>query len=138
MVQIWKKSNWQTEKKFRSTEKKFRCAGPEIFLRFETDLNFSRPWFSEMKVQIKWPNMYFICIFSQFILFYYVIFAEVLEYQRSYFMNVPTYNSKKAHFQQSAPMSTTTWKMHLLLQSRLSWKEKKTISRFRYNKTLFL
>ena len=27
----------------RSTEKKFRCAGPEIFLRFKTDLNFSRP-----------------------------------------------------------------------------------------------
>ena len=47
-------TNW---KKFRSTEKKFRCAGPEIFLRFETDLNFSRPWFSEMKVQIKWPSV---------------------------------------------------------------------------------
>ena len=47
-------TNW---KKFRSTEKKFRCAGPEIFLRFETDLNFSRPWFSEMKVQIKWPRV---------------------------------------------------------------------------------
>ena len=29
------------------------CAGPEIFLRFETDLNFSRPWFIEIKVQIK-------------------------------------------------------------------------------------
>ena len=51
-----KKSRWQTEKKLRCTEKKFRCAGPEIFLRFETDLNFSRPWFSEIKVQIKWPN----------------------------------------------------------------------------------
>ena len=48
-------TNW---KKFRSTEKKIRCAGPEIFLRFETDLNFSRPWFSEMKVQIKWPNVW--------------------------------------------------------------------------------
>ena len=24
-------------------KKKSRCAGPEIFLRFETDLNFSRP-----------------------------------------------------------------------------------------------
>ena len=45
-------TNW---KKIRSTEKKIRCAGPEIFLRFETDLNFSRPWFSEKKVQIKWP-----------------------------------------------------------------------------------
>ena len=31
------------KKKLRCTEKKFRCAGPEIFLRFETDLNFSRP-----------------------------------------------------------------------------------------------
>ena len=36
-------------------KKKFRCAGPEIFLRFETDLNSSRPWFSEIKVQIKRP-----------------------------------------------------------------------------------
>ena len=45
-------TNW---KKFRSTEKKIRCAGPEIFLRFETDLNFSKPWFSEIKVQIKRP-----------------------------------------------------------------------------------
>ena len=50
-----KKFRWQTEKKLRCTEKKFRCAGPEIFLRFETDLNFSRPRFSEIKVQIKWP-----------------------------------------------------------------------------------
>ena len=53
-----KKFRWQTEKKLRCTEKKFRCAGPEIFLRFETDLNFSRPWFSEIKVQIKWPYVY--------------------------------------------------------------------------------
>ena len=45
-------TNW---KKFRSTEKKFRYAGPEIFLRFDTDLNFSQPWLSERKVQIKWP-----------------------------------------------------------------------------------
>ena len=35
--------------------KKSRFAGPDIFLRFETDLNFSRPWFSEIKVQIKRP-----------------------------------------------------------------------------------
>ena len=47
------------KKKFRSAEKKFRCAGPEIFLRFETDLNFSRPLFSEIKVQIKRPFVYF-------------------------------------------------------------------------------
>ena len=33
--------------------KKSRCAGPEIFLRFETDLNCSRPRFSEINVQIK-------------------------------------------------------------------------------------
>ena len=45
-------TNW---KKFRTTEKKFRCARPEIFLPFESDLNFSRPWFSEISVQIKWP-----------------------------------------------------------------------------------
>ena len=30
-------------------------------------------------------------------------------------MDAPSYMSKKAHFQQSAPMSTITWKMHLLL-----------------------
>ena len=35
--------------------KKSRCAGPEIFLRCEADLNFSRPWFYEIKVQIKRP-----------------------------------------------------------------------------------
>ena len=29
-------------------KKKNRCAGPEIFLRFEADLDFSRPLFSEM------------------------------------------------------------------------------------------
>ena len=43
-------TNWK--KKLRRTEKKIRCAGPEIFLRFETDLNFSSTWFSEIKVQI--------------------------------------------------------------------------------------
>ncbi len=52
-----KKSRWQTEKKLRCTEKKFRCAGPEIFLRFETDLDFSRPRFLEIKVQIKRPTI---------------------------------------------------------------------------------
>ena len=35
--------------------KKSRFAGPEIFLRFEADLDFSRPWFSEIKVQMKRP-----------------------------------------------------------------------------------
>ena len=29
------------------------------FLMFEADLDFSRPWFSEIKVQIKKPNMKF-------------------------------------------------------------------------------
>ena len=33
--------------------KKSRFAGPEIFLRFETDLDFLRPCISEIKVQIK-------------------------------------------------------------------------------------
>ena len=37
-------------------EKKSRFAGPKTFLKFETDLNFSRPWFSEIKVQIKRPT----------------------------------------------------------------------------------
>ena len=50
-----KKSRWQTEKNSGLLKKKFMCAGPEIFLRFEADLNFSRPWFSEIKVQNKWP-----------------------------------------------------------------------------------
>ena len=38
---------------FFSPWKKSRFAGPKIFLRFEADLNFSRPGFSEIKVQIK-------------------------------------------------------------------------------------
>ena len=46
----WKKARWQTEKKSR-------FAGPENFQRFEADLDFSRPWFSEIKVQIKRPNV---------------------------------------------------------------------------------
>ena len=29
-----------------------------MFLRFETDLNFSRPRFSEIKVQIKRPSIF--------------------------------------------------------------------------------
>ena len=33
--------------------KKSSCEGPDIFLRLETDLNFSRPQFLEIKVQIK-------------------------------------------------------------------------------------
>ena len=38
---------------------KSKFAGHEIFLRFETDFNYSRPWFSEIKVQIKWLIDYF-------------------------------------------------------------------------------
>ena len=38
-----KKSRRKTEKKIRCTEKEFSCAGPEIFLSFEIDLDFSRP-----------------------------------------------------------------------------------------------
>ena len=67
-----KKSRWQTEKKLRCTEKKFRCARPEIFLRFETDLNFSRPWFSEIKVQNKW----LIVCFSFLFLFLYMFWIS--------------------------------------------------------------
>ena len=33
-------------------KKKLRFAGPEIFLRFAADLDFSRLWLSEIKVQI--------------------------------------------------------------------------------------
>ena len=40
-------TNW---KKIKVYWKKIRSAGTEIFLRFEVDLNFSRPWFSEIKV----------------------------------------------------------------------------------------
>ena len=40
-------------------KKKSRFAGPEIFLRFEADLAFSRAWFSEIKVQIKRPNVHY-------------------------------------------------------------------------------
>ena len=29
------------------------------YLKFEADLDFSRPWFSEIKVQIKRPPVYF-------------------------------------------------------------------------------
>ena len=51
---LWYKS----EKKIMwQTEKKFRRSGTEIFLRFEADLKFSRPSFSEIKVQIKWLNI---------------------------------------------------------------------------------
>ena len=44
-------TNW---KKTQVYWEKIQFAGTEIFLRFETDLNFTRPWFSEIKVQIKW------------------------------------------------------------------------------------
>ena len=47
---------YRPEKNSVGKLKKSRCKGPEIFLRFETDLNFSRPWFSEIKVQIKRPS----------------------------------------------------------------------------------
>ena len=33
--------------------KKSRFAGPEIIPKYEADLDFSRPWFSEIKVEIK-------------------------------------------------------------------------------------
>ena len=33
---------------------------PEIFLGFEIDLDFSRPWFSEIRVQIKRSNFFHI------------------------------------------------------------------------------
>ena len=34
---------------------KIQVSGPEIFLRFEADLDFRRPGFLEIKVQIKRP-----------------------------------------------------------------------------------
>ena len=36
--------------------KKSRFAEPKIILGFEIDLDFSRPWFSEIRVQIKRPS----------------------------------------------------------------------------------
>ena len=68
-----KKSRWQTEKKLRCTEKKFRCAGPEIFLRFKTDLNFSRPWFSEIKVQNKRPTVYCVTLHRPYIQSHHIL-----------------------------------------------------------------
>ena len=38
------------------TWKKSRFAEPEIFLGFEIDLDFSRPCFSEIRVQIERPS----------------------------------------------------------------------------------
>ena len=52
----WKKLSlyYKAEKNLGAKpEKKSRFAGPELFLRFEIGLDFSRPWFSEIKVQIK-------------------------------------------------------------------------------------
>ena len=51
---LWYKSSFFSRWRPR---KKSRFAGPEIFLRFEADLDFSRPWFSEIKVQIKRPSV---------------------------------------------------------------------------------
>ena len=42
--------------------KKVRFAETEIFLRLEADLDFSRLWFSEIKVQIKRPNIPFVSL----------------------------------------------------------------------------
>ena len=44
---------WKQPASFCRPRKKSRFVGPEIFLRFEADLDFSRPWFSEIKAQIK-------------------------------------------------------------------------------------
>ena len=44
--------------------KKSRFPGPEIFLRSETDLDFSRPRFSEIKVQIKRPKSLWLLLVS--------------------------------------------------------------------------
>ena len=35
---------------------KTRFTEPEIFLGFEIGLDFSKPWFSEIRVQIKRPS----------------------------------------------------------------------------------
>ena len=45
-------------------DKKSRFAEPEIFLGFERDFDFSRPRFSEIRVQIKRPNLEDILNFS--------------------------------------------------------------------------
>ena len=90
-VTNWKKIQvyW---KKFRSTEKKFRCAGPEIFLWFEADLSFSRPWVSEIKVQIKWPSIQSNTTYFKILLPMYPIVIQFessliffLPYQRTFY-----------------------------------------------------
>ena len=53
---LWQKSSFLLFALRWRHRKKSRFAGPEMFLRFEADLDFSRPWFSEIKVQIKRPN----------------------------------------------------------------------------------
>ena len=54
--------------------KKIRFAGPEIFLRFEIDLDFLRPRFSEIKVQIKRPSL---CI--MYIYYFYEVLVVKLK-----------------------------------------------------------
>ena len=60
----------------RSPWKKSRFAGPENFLRFETDLDFSRPWFSEIKVQIKRPCIVSTPQITVFALYIYYIYLQ--------------------------------------------------------------
>ena len=42
-------TNW---KKIRCTEKKFRCAGPEIFLRSETEIKAQNKWLSMSLIDV--------------------------------------------------------------------------------------
>ena len=50
---IWEFEGYREESQIR---KKYRFAGPEVFLRFDADLYSLRPRFSEIKVQNKRPN----------------------------------------------------------------------------------
>ena len=56
----------------KTWKKKCRFAGPEIFLMFVVDLDFSWPWFSEIKVQIKRPIFWSQSIFLTLIKSYYI------------------------------------------------------------------
>ena len=69
ITQVWELGK-PTPALSKGTSNKFSCAGPEIFLRFELDLNFSRPGFSEIKVQNKW-----LCVNTiEFLQFFSIVF----------------------------------------------------------------
>ena len=67
-IQNGKVKKWQINLEHRNTISKIispNCVKwTEIFLRFETDLDLWRPWFSEIKVQFERTPVLFIIIIS--------------------------------------------------------------------------